>query len=330
MASVSYPSWTAPGSLERDRKKHGQWWNNAKEVFLRPWRRRGHTAMSPSHRESKRKKKTPGLQQHVFTPRTQEDRLRDRVAQQFPPLIKHFDHYSPGRPLDLPERDSSQSASINSSFHPPPYKPSRPSLKNVFPMCDTPKVAPQKPEGPRRHSTGTTNIDRHQLIIADRVSPPPVDRVSPPPVEVAKYESPSSAGVTRYQRPSSASSSSSNERSVDRRQRRVSAARVIPVLPKRQLRRHNTDPTPNFFERGSERPAYSPRHRELQQTEDYPRLRPHYVPPALRNNFAFQPWSPDLASEDASEDFSPDVFAKLHSIQEEKDEIKGFDEFMMY
>ena len=269
--------------------------------------------MSPAHKESKKRKKSRGVQQPVFTPRSQEDCLRDRVAQQFPPLVKH---YSPDRPSEL--AGSSQSGSINSSFHPPPYKPSRPSLKNVFPMYDTPRVAPQKPEGARRHSTGTTNVERQQLIMADRITPPPI--------EVAKYERPPFAGVPRHQRPSSASSSSSNERSVDRRQRRVGAARAIPVLPKRQLRRHNTDPTFNFFERPSEQP-HSPRHR---QPEESSWFRPHHAPPAPRNNLAYQPRSPDLASEDASEDFSPDIFAKLHSIQEEKDEIKGFDEFMMY
>ena len=319
MASMSYPPWTAPGTLERDRKKQGQWWINAKEVFLRPWRRRGHTALSPSHKESKKRKKSHGLQEQVFTPRTQEDRLRDQVKQQFQPFVKHLDHFSPE---SASEDGASKPASINSSFHPPPYKPSRPSLRNVFPMYDTPKVTPQKPDGPRRHSTGTTNVERCQVV--------PVDPVTSPPVEVAKYERPSSTGVTRYQRPSSASSSGSNERSIDRRQRRVSAARAIPVLPKRdhrQLQRHNTDPTADFFEQ--------PRHRQLRQNypNDNAQSKPHYLPPP-KNNFAYQPWSPDhdLASQDTSDDFalSPDAFAKLHSIQEEKDEIKGFDEFMMY
>ena len=205
MASMPYPPWrSAPPTPEgRYRKK---WWSNAKQAVLRPWRRRS---------DRRVKKRKTSASPHPYTPRTQEEQFRavrgDPIPR-FSPFVNqlNFPIMSPlnmGNVGDMQPKafsegygGSSQDTTPPPTFDPgpAPYKPSRPSLSNIFPMYSTLQVAPRKlPEGQRRHSTGTTNTE---------------------------------------QRPS-VQSTESNERSLDRRERRVRAVRALPVpnvRPKRK------------------------------------------------------------------------------------------------
>ena len=278
MASSSpYPSWkSAPSSLEgRDRKK---WWN---KVFLHSWRRRS--------RQRKRKKSTTA--QPPFTPRTQEEQLRvDRgePIPNFSPFSNQLNlpNFSPtnlGNHLQPQAPSSAQDTTPLPTFDPGPasYKPTRPLLSNVFPMYNTVQLAPQKP------------LEEQQRTL----------------LEDQQRHSTAATAVEQQTQ-----STEINERSLDRRQRRVGAVRALPVpnvVPKRGLQRRSTEPLV--------RPA---RYQNLK-------------PPLPVNSIPLAPHPgprPHIYSYPTDDMLLTNEFTRLKSIQEEQSdsEIKGFDEFMLY
>ena len=276
MASSSpYPSWkSAPSSLEgRDHKK---WWN---KVFLHSWRRRS--------RQRKRKKST--TPQPPFTPRTQEEQFRvDRgePIPNFSPFSNQLNlpNFSPtnlGNHLQ-PQAPSSAQDTTPPTFDPGPassYKPTRPLLSNVFPMYNTVQLAAQKPLE-----------EQQRTLLEDR-----------------RRHSTGTNSVDQ----SATQSTEINERSLDRRQRRVGAVRALPVpniVPKRGLQRRSTEPLV--------RPA---RYQNLK-------------PPHPVNSAPLTPHPGPRLHYPTDDTLLTNEFTKLKSIQEEQSdsEIKGFDEFMMY
>lgn len=272
MASMPYPPWKSAPSSPGGRS-HRKWWSDAKKAVLRPWRRRS---------ERRVKKRKTSVSPYPYMPRTQEEQFRAvrlEPMPKFSPFMNqlNFPNFSPpnmgdmqpARPAGLLSEghgESSEGTTQPPTFDPDPgpYKPTRPSLSNVFPMYSTLQVAPKKlPEDQRRHSTGNTqNIERRPSV----------------------------------------KSTESNERSIDRRQRRVSAARALPVLnvlPKRK----NSAPTLPYQMPSSCQD--SPPHINYTYPPD------EFEPPAM---------------------LPSDALLRLKSIQEESSdsEIKGFDEFMMY
>lgn len=287
MASASYPPQSMSSTPERAHNR--KWWGNAKQLFLRPWRRRErplrHTSRGNTPRGSnKKRKKGVRAPQLMYTPRTWDQQLQEQY--QPLPLFPQFSPFANISPVKRPFSEPPASTEVTpaSTFDPnPPYKSTRPSLFNVFPMYDTPKVVPAA--GARRHLT------------------------------------PSNMECEHDRRPSVASTSS--DRSEERRQRRTGAIRALPVLPKRDSRsrgdveQHSTSGSEISSHHGPSRPRdYTPRY------EDYLQ---HHHPPLPRNNFAYPNWPPIEPS------LNTDPFLQLRSIEEEdNDEIKGFDEFMMY
>jgi len=282
MASSPHHSWKSAPSLEaRDRKK---WWN---KVFQHSWRRRS---------RQKRKKSTDP--QPPFIPRTQEEHFRAQQGEPIPNFspfknqlnLPNFSPTNLGNHLQPQAPSITQDATSPPTFDPASttYKPSRPLLSNVFPMYNTVQVAPQKPveeqpktslEDQRRHSTGTTDVEQQ----------------------------------------SSTQSTEINERSLDRRKRRVEAVRALPVpnvVPKRGIQRRSSEPLvrPVHYQnlhRGYHKPP---------NPVNYVPLTAH--PGPLHHNYSYPKDDTLLTNE----------FTRLKSIQEEQSdsEIKGFDEFMMY
>ena len=276
MASSSpYPSWkSAPSSLEGRDRK--KWWN---KVFLHSWRRRS--------RQRKRKKST--TPQPPFTPRSQEEQFRGEPIPNFSPFSNQLNlpNLSPtnlGNHLQ-PQAPSSAQDTTTPTFDPGPassYKPTRPLLSNVFPMYNTVQLAAQKPLE-----------EQQRTLLEDR-----------------RRHSTGTTGVDQ----SATQSTEINERSLDRRQRRVGAVRALPVpnvLPKRGLQRRSTEPLV--------RPARYQNLKPPHPVNSAP-LAPH--PGPRLHNYSYPTDDTLLTNE----------FTRLKSIQEEQSdsEMKGFDEFMMY
>ena len=366
MASMDdYPPWTS-GPPQKERKK---WWRKAKKVFLQPWRKSHSTSVMQTGKQKKVKVRKRS-QQSGYDPKSQEEQYGVRIPL-FRPLISHF---SP-RPQNSESSSSFSSDSLSLNFDPPPYKPPRPSLSNVFPIYESPQVVSSKP------------VPKYKPLMTEQRFVPPIPETFEPQFPGSKFESrfpelrlhsklsqrpepahedvskfepakeavsqfephfplsrfephftpasfephftpssfephfpPSSFGLTSHdpptpprrhstgstniERPQSAQSSDSGERTVDRRRRRISAVRALPVIQKK------IGQEPESY-------GYNP------HLMNYPR------PPPTSNNYAYRPWP----LENETDVFATDAIQKLRLIQEEEstdDDIKGFDEFMMY
>ncbi len=259
------------------------------------------------------------------------DRLSSRTSSSSSSQHSVEEQHRRAEPVLKSQKSESDSSSESESSDESPvaenHPSARPQSRRLSPYCG-PTAVPDlrgflSQEQPRRHSTGTTAIERTSL--------------------------------TPAQRPSSAQSttSTSSEHSFERRQRRTSAVRALPVVPKRTnvyLQQRKLSPTPAPIEEETESDARD------SPTGFHPRHHHQHPPPRQipsRNNLAYRPWPPD----NAEDVFSQEVYQKLQSptkqslgplkavgkwvkgkskgkaedeAEDEEEEIKGFDSFMMY
>ncbi len=212
MASIPYPPWSAPSTLERERESKPKW----KQAIMKPWIRR-----------KKEKDRTPSPvgkpsiedcynNMNPFAPRPIPFGAFNGPFSGNP--ISHLANYTPGAQM-RPQTDppsSSEDDHTRGGFDPDALvgKTNRPSLANVFPMYNSPQLKPKNP---------------------------PIISISPPPLSPRRHSIP----VTRAQasssylspelprrplRTSEPSNPSSDPRS-NRRERRAVAIRQLPVLP---------------------------------------------------------------------------------------------------
>ena len=198
-SSIPYPPWSAPATLEREREKKSKWQALKKPWFKRPGKKE---TKKPEARHSREESMEDRYNMNPFAPR-QSPFVRGGGFPQF--SGSPFANYSPGNahksqpvtPVQEPKGLFDPDALVS--------KPNRPSLAGVFPMYDTPKIAPahtRTNSQERRHSV-SANPSAGNLVTPDK-----------PP----------------QRRPSLASSDITSERS-NRRERRANALRAIPLLP---------------------------------------------------------------------------------------------------
>ena len=329
MAYYPYTPWTMsePSTMDREKPKDG-WWKNTKEAMKKPWKWKA---------GNKGRKKRPS-----YTPTTQQEKWRERPFGAFPPIMAQLTPSGFGleRRNSCPSERLAQQINKEGKekaddFEIPEYEGQRrPRLDSIFPMYDTPSVVADKPGrrnsidhgtasaapgGAKPEPTTSTNAGQGSA------KPKPVPRSSSfnqPDYAEKEKEKEDEEREKEYRaragtRKESVDSNSSNDRSVDRRQRRTGAVRDLPRLPRR-----------NSFDRGDVQ--------SLPETALHRRRRPtpvpiergpfelHYRRPtkpprgAPAHNFPYPQWGPPADG--------------LPPLTEEggSDEIKGFDNFKLY
>ena len=325
MASLPYPPWaSAPSTLDRDDKKE-KWWKNAKEALKKPWKwkhGRGHKSGSP-----------------VYTPTTQQDHWRERAPfGAFPPIMAQLSprSFNKGRRFSNPEEQLSQQlfergTEEATDFELPEYKPPRPPLSNLFTMYDAPAISANKPGGGRRVASPVASPPPNLGAVSRKSSFSHGDRErggeegEEDGDEERKREARERGGERRGRSHTpSVESAGSNDRSMERRQRRTGAVRELPRLPKRSasfdradVQSHRSLPEVAMHRR--RRPTPAPRDMVDYGAPPYHFARPTSPPRGFAaHNFAYPPWQPH-----------GDGLPPL-SEEGDSDDIKGFDSFMMY
>ena len=319
MAAVPYPPWgSAPSTLDGQDKTE-KWWKNAKDALKKPWKWKKH----------KGKSSPPAC-----TPSTQLDARIPFGG--FPPIMSQLSSLYERRMSDPEERTSrrlyERGTEDTTDFEPPEYKPPRPLLSNVFSMYDTPSVIAGKPggggavrregDGGWRKEEGGERGGRRRQVPSTTASKQRHDNVKLEEEENEEEDKEGETGRERRHTPS-AESVGSNDRSMERRQRRTGAVRDLPRLPKRSASFDYSDvksqcSLPEAAMRRRRRPTPAPR----DIVDGIPPR--HFVHSPLEgithHNFQILPWQ-----------LHPDCLPPLSEEGDASaDEIKGFDSFMMY
>lgn len=363
MASYPYPPWSAPASLKKDKSS---WWKNTKQALKRHWPKKQKSKDHISKSNSADTNLAPApILYNPYNPFSPEyhpqqpaypnfDRPQFAPGNIFHPQFGgnyHPQGFPPLAGIHTPQTDDG-SSSTHDTFEVPEVKPTRPSLKGIFPQYNTPLLDLEKPQKKsaiiRRHSTGGVH--------APLVSSKPQQQ-------------------QQQQRPLRSSEQSVQSDGVGRQHRRdlLRGIREIPVLPRRdggpyrqmgsgpvQQKGHQRNPSFDHDDNSSssqssseepyqqDRTAYSAPHRQPPPARKPLSSKKTPPPPPPPGGFSFQPHAPPLQNQsllqelqdeieeegsEGSGSYEPEfVPAALRPIEEEQtgDEIKGFDGFMMY
>lgn len=243
MAEMSYPPWSAPSTLEREKPKK---WNNIKRAFKKPWDRK------PQHKHQTKKREDRTRSPLPPSPAIEESSFRELQFGQFSPFgpgrqkinplsgggnpfLFHqltggggFPNYHPPTSFKPYSKDSpyekkkshEEDKPSKGMFSPPTPKPSRPALSNIFPMYDSSKVYKTPVNKTKSSPVKPSSSSKPPLSNQRRSSTPTVDDV---PQQMLKH------------RPSHTSAQSTTSditfERTGRRERRASAIRVLPTLP---------------------------------------------------------------------------------------------------
>ncbi len=206
MASVPYPPWSAPSTLERERESKPKW----KQAIMKPWIRR-----------KKEKDRTPSpTGKPSIEDRYNRNPFAPRPFGAFNGLspISPLANYRPGAQMgaqtDPPS--SSEDDQTRGGFDPDALvgKTNRPSLSNVFPMYNSPQMKPKNNPiisvsppllSPRRHSIPITSAQASTSYLSPELPRRPL-RTSEP-------------------------ADPSSDPRYNRRERRADAIRQLPILP---------------------------------------------------------------------------------------------------
>lgn len=244
MAGISYPPWSAPSTMERDRKSKAKSkkWTNMKRAFKKPWQKKpSPPEQSRPTRDRSALPPPAGLEMQFgeFSPFGPGRQKINPLSGGGNPFLFHqltggaaFPNYHPMSRTPYSEeaspyekrRENEGSAGY---FDPPTPKPSRPALSNVFPMHESPKMQTVPAAAvQQKKSTATSLVKPVQpsksLIHERRGSSPAVSEVPP------------NALKNRYLHTSARSTTSdiTDERMGRReRTRRASAIKMLPLLP---------------------------------------------------------------------------------------------------
>ena len=238
MAELNYPPFSAPTTMDRNRKKTRK---AQTEIKKKPWWKRSQrkpkklgdrSALPPPPGQDKMT--YPGPAPYRFEEFSPFMRGREKINplsgggtpflfQQLTGGMAYPPAYPPPmRPINEAPRyeKSSHQEEEKGVFSPPTPKPSRPPLSNILPMFDNPSVHKTKLE--KTQSTGVNKLPKH--------APPGGRRNSTPAVTTA----PEVHRALNKQRPMYTSAqSTTSDITYQRmaRKRRASAIRALPTLP---------------------------------------------------------------------------------------------------
>ena len=238
MAELSYPPWSAPSTMERERKKA----KKMTEVKKKPWWKRSQrkpqklgdrSALPPPPGQDKMSFPPPQPRYGEFSPfgRGREkinplsgggtpflfQQLTGGIAYPYPPPMRAFTETPRYEKKDYQEEAA---ASPKGLFTPPSPKPSRPPLSNIFPMYDSPNL--NKTRLQKTQSAGASKTPKHAPKVGGRRNSTPAVTAVPEAQRALK------------QRPSYTSAqSTTSDITYQRmaRKRRASAIRALPTLP---------------------------------------------------------------------------------------------------
>lgn len=283
----TYPYSSSGPAVMDEEKSGGSWWKNTKDAIKKPW-----------------KWEAGNKDQRKHSPSFQPDPWNERPFRAFPPLMAQLtpavfqeerrSSYPGGGEQDAPEYEGQR----------------RPRLDSVFPIHDTPseeaaKEAPAVVEGHRLG--GSKAVGRSSSFNETDYGQ-------------RRRESEGESQQRTSERRESIDSNNSEDRTLDRRKRRMGAVRQLPVLPKRGGNVDHTD-VRSLPETSSHRqrrptpvPIYGRGRLEIPQYYYGGPIAPLRGTP---HHFPHSPWGPQADN--------------LPTLSEESDDgIKGFDEFKMY
>ncbi len=315
MASIPYPPWSAPSTLERDNKGGPRW----KQWFRqRSGRKAKKETPSPTHQPSLIDDR---YNMNPFIPRPSPF-SRPFAANPLSPLA----NYSPGANRQIHTDYTSSEDNHDGVFDPEALigKTNRPSLANVFPMLDSPSqkrpmvpvisVSPplspgrhsmSPPLGPRRHSVSTTPVQGY---------------------------------ITPGQRPlrTSAPTDPTSDPRYNRRERRAEAFRKLPLLPNMQQQRRANIYSSPYKQPGypglvssMSFPPWPQPHEQLQELQE--ELEEDEVDGCAEHQFKEQRQRARRGVVTKEQSKTKKKLQKLNNDDNSSDEnVKGFDSFMMY
>ena len=242
MAELHYPPWarSAPTTLERDRKDKHNKWTSFKKAIKKPWERTSIRKSQPKKRDDRSALPPPAgleetsfrqLQFGEFSPFGAGKQKINPLSGGGNPFLFHqltggggFPNYpQPFKPYseDVPhQKKYEEDDATKGVFSPPTPKSTRPSLRNVFPMYDSPKVN-KKPVSKTKSSPVKPIHPIRPVSNERRSSTPTVVSVAPQNVLKNRPSHTSAQSTT---------SDITFER-TGRRERRASAIRALPMLP---------------------------------------------------------------------------------------------------
>ena len=255
MAEMSYPPWSAPSTMERDKKNKAKSkkWTNMKRAFKKPWQKR--PAPQERSRPTKDRSALPppaGLEETSFrqvqfgefSPFGQGRQKINPLSGGGNPFLFNqltggagFPNYHPITRLPYLEEASPyekrrEDEKPSGYFDPPTPKPSRPALSNIFPMYDNPKVQKTSTPAAAVQQKKATATKTPSVLKPVQPSKPSINerRGSTPAVS----SMPPNALKNRHPHTSAQSTTSdiTDERMGRReRTRRPSAIKMLPLLP---------------------------------------------------------------------------------------------------
>ena len=301
MSYSPYTPWSSEGSPKEETRGGGGWWKN----FKKPWKWRSSGGV-----EKKQQQQQP---EPLYTATTPEER-RERFGA-FPPMISQLMFLQERRssePLTKPSLREPATEDASEEFELPHYEgQKRPRLDNIFPMHDplpVDKIAALPPVDRPRLGGVVSTFGDGGLRGRERVG------------RGEEREEVDGGGV--HVRGASVDSTGSEERSLERRNRRMGVVRKIPQLPQRRLDWNDAQSLPEFGHRRHQRPtpapAASPFDRRVLEVPQH-HYRPFSPSRGTRgHDFGYTPWG------------SPPENLPTLSEESESGDIKGFDDFKLY
>ena len=263
-----YPSFSAPATLERKRTQ--SWFASAKEMFMKPWQRKKQAKRVRRPHKPHPPLPATAIKETGTSSLTSFDEYQNNPFRQGFPNFQnrlapiggspHLGGKSPllggglggaqSRPAGNDLIDGGVVEGKGANFQlPEGSQPIRPSLKNVFPMFDS--VA--KAAAPSAVNSASKTEDAPKTIDKPKLAPPSapraipaitadVDEATPPTSDLPRRHSTPATPTSNFlkavsldERRASASSDTTADKKTrqERRDRRASVTRDLPLLPKR-------------------------------------------------------------------------------------------------
>ena len=249
MAGLSYPPWSAPSTMERDKKKEksNKKWTNVKRTFMKPWQKKAGKQQPRPTQDRSALPPPAGLEQTSsqrldfgeFSPFGHGRQKINPLSGGGNPFLFHqltgggFPNYQPASKLNSekasPYEKRREEEASSGLFDPPTPKSSRPALSNIFPIYDKPKL--------QKTPSAAVHVQKKQMKTPSSVKPA---QATKPLIHRRRSSSPSVSGMapsafSNRKLPTSARSTTSDitdERMGKKEHtRRASAIRVLPLLP---------------------------------------------------------------------------------------------------
>lgn len=251
---------------------------------------------------------SPGVFQHERRSSNPEDRLSKQLSR-----VTTGEQQTPNEDFDLPEYEGQR----------------RPRLDNIFPIYDAPSVSAAA-AGARKSTSpslkvgnrlgGSGAVGRSSSFNETDVGVRRKEKVEPS-TEQGRDET-DGGDKTEHTRKESMESTGSEDRTLERRKRRLGAVRQLPKLPPRTgFEWNEVRSLPEVNHHRRRRPTPVPTPFERREVDVFQPHHPQFMNPSRgvpMHNFSYPHWDSPAES--------------LPTLAEESDsgEIKGFDNFILY